>query len=369
MRERNRSAEAVVSDVQGEVEGRAPVEPKWSDRTLDDVLVEFERVRTLSASATQITFRDLSRLRLNANSNATIQRMRSDPLTGGDVTKVSLANGDFYALLNQLSNKSTFEIDVPGVETTTNSANFWIKNDDSGARFVNCDAEDLEIERNGEPITVGENEGVVLSDATTAQTEALTAPLPQAPGVGDLAKRFNAMISQLAERLELMKFVSCGTMSAIQKADQDGMHRGGERRRVSVIFTDIRGYTEFSECVPPKVVIEALNQYFVVQTDIVEDHGGDFDKFVGDALVAVFEDKDMEARAVSCSVGIAEAMVGLLEKYPDYDLHVGIGGASGEVVMDATGAWERMDFTVLGSTVNLSARLCSKADPGQVLLD
>lgn len=369
MRECNRSAEAVVSDVQGKVEGRAPVEPKWSDRTPDDILVEFERVRTLSASATQITFRDLSRLRLNANSNATIQRMRSDPLTGGEVTKVSLANGDFYALLNQLSDKSTFEIDVPGVETTTNSANFWIKNDDSGARFVNCDAEDLEIERNGEPITVGENDGVVLSDATTAQTEALTAPLPQAPGVGDLAKRFNAMISQLAERLELMKFVSCGTKSAIQKADQDGMHRGGERRRVSVIFTDIRGYTEFSECVPPKVVIEALNQYFVVQNDIVADHGGDFDKFVGDALVVVFEDKDMEARAVSCSVGIAEAMVGLLEKYPDYDLHVGIGVASGEVVMDATGAWERMDFTVLGSTVNLSARLCSKADPGQVLLD
>ena len=187
--------------------------------------------------------------------------------------------------------------------------------------------------------------------------------------IGDLAKSFNAMISQLAERLELMKFVSRGTMSAIQKADQVGMHRGGERRRVSVIFTDIRGYTEFSERVPPEVVIEALNQYFDVQTDIVEDHGGDVDKFVGDALVAVFEGKDMEARAVSCSVGIAEAMAGLLEKYPEYNLHVGIGVASGEVVMGAMGARERMDFTVLGSTVNLSARLCSKADPGQVLLD
>lgn len=187
--------------------------------------------------------------------------------------------------------------------------------------------------------------------------------------IGDLAKSFNAMISQLAERLELMKFVSRGTMSAIQKADQDGMHRGGERRRVSVIFTDIRGYTEFSERVPPEVVIEALNQYFDVQADIVEDHGGDVDKFVGDALVAVFEGKDMEARAVSCSVGIVEAMAGLLEKYPEYNLHVGIGVASGEVVMGAMGARERMDFTVLGSTVNLSARLCSKADPGQVLLD
>lgn len=182
--QRDRSAEAIVSDVQGDVEGRAPAEPKWSGRDLEDVLVEFERVRTLSDSTTQITFRDLSRLRLNANSNATIQRMRSDPLTGGEVTKVSLAEGDFYALLNQLSDKSTFEIAVPGIETTTNSADFWIKNDQSGARFVNYDAADLEIRRGDEAITVGENEGVVVSGTQTARAQVLTAPLPIEPDLG-----------------------------------------------------------------------------------------------------------------------------------------------------------------------------------------
>lgn len=187
--------------------------------------------------------------------------------------------------------------------------------------------------------------------------------------IGDLADRFNQMIAHLGERLELMKFVSRGTVSAIQKADETGMHRGGERRRVSVIFTDIRGYTEFSERVPPETVIEALNSYFDVQTAIVEDHGGDVDKFVGDALVAVFEGDDMESRAVCCSVQITAAMVKLLDEFPEYDLHVGIGVASGEAVMGAMGARERMDFTVLGTTVNRSARLCSKADPGQVLID
>lgn len=85
--QRDRSAEAVVSDVQGAVEGRTPVEPTWSTRAANDVLVEFERLRTLSGSTAQVTFRDLSRLRLNPNSNATIQRMRSDPLTGGEVTR------------------------------------------------------------------------------------------------------------------------------------------------------------------------------------------------------------------------------------------------------------------------------------------
>ncbi|WP_263827655.1 FecR domain-containing protein [Ruegeria aquimaris] len=182
--QRDRSAEAVVSDVQGDVEGRAPIEPSWSDRELNDVLVEFERVRTLSSSTTQITFRDLSRLRLNPNSNATIQRMRSDPLTGGEVTKVSLAEGDFYALLNQLSEKTTFEIEVPGIETKTNSADFWIKKDQSGARFVNYDQPGLEIEENGRKIDVGQGEGVVITGAGAQRATVLNSPRLSAPDLG-----------------------------------------------------------------------------------------------------------------------------------------------------------------------------------------
>lgn len=182
--QRDRAAEAIVSDVQGRVEGRTPVEPQWSNRRLNDVLVEFERLRTLSSSTTQITFRDLSRLRLNPNSNATIQRMRTDPLTGGEVTKVSLVNGDFYALLNQLSEKTQFEIEVPGVETTTNSADFWIKNDASGARFVNYDSPQLEVSTGDSTILVGENEGVVLTSQGAERTEVLNAPRLTSPRPG-----------------------------------------------------------------------------------------------------------------------------------------------------------------------------------------
>lgn len=180
--QRDRSAEAVVSDVQGKVEGRPPAEPAWSNRDLNDVLVEFERMRTLSNSTTQITFRDLSRLRLNANSNATIQRMRSDPLTGGEVTKVSLAEGDFYALLNQLSDNTSFEIDVPGVKTTTDSTDFWIKNDRQGASFVNYDQSELEIQQGAEKLLVGEGEGVVLTGQGARRADVLggvTLKLPE----------------------------------------------------------------------------------------------------------------------------------------------------------------------------------------------
>ncbi len=187
--------------------------------------------------------------------------------------------------------------------------------------------------------------------------------------IGDLASRFNRMIGQLGQRLELMKFVSHGTMSAIRAADNKGVSLGGERRSVSVVFTDIRGYTAFSEKVSPEVVIEALNRYFDVQTEVVEKYHGDVDKFIGDALVAVFEGEGKEQRAVTCSVEIIEAMADLLGTYPEYNMNLGLGVASGEVVLGAMGARDRMDFTVLGSTVNLSARLCSNADPGQVLVD
>ena len=163
--QRDRAAEAVVSDAQGSVEGRAPDQPRWSERSAQDVLVEFERLRTLSASTAQVTFRDLSRLRLNPNSNAVIQRMRSDPLTGGEVTKVSLVNGDFYALLNQLGDRTNFEVAVPGLETATQSADFWIKHDDEGSRFTNYDAAALEITRGAEKISIGENEGAVVPNS------------------------------------------------------------------------------------------------------------------------------------------------------------------------------------------------------------
>jgi hypothetical protein len=179
--QRDRSAEAVVSDVQGDVQGRAPAEPRWSGRNLNDILIEFERVRTLSGSTTQITFRDLSRLRLNANSNATIQRMRSDPLTGDEVTKVSLVDGDFYAVLNQLSDKTAFEIDVPGVETKTNSSDFWVKNDTSGAKFVNYDQASLEVRQGDTAVVIGENEGVVLNRDGAQTADVLDSPVLSRP--------------------------------------------------------------------------------------------------------------------------------------------------------------------------------------------
>lgn len=186
--------------------------------------------------------------------------------------------------------------------------------------------------------------------------------------IGDLAGRMNTMIGELSERIALMKFVSRETVTAIRAAGTTPLDRGGERRRVAVLFSDIRGYTAFSETVAPEIVVEALNLYLEAQTAIIEAQGGDVDKFVGDEVVALFQGEGMEARAVASALEIQRAMPALLEAHPEWDLHVGIGVNAGEVVLGAIGARERMDFTVLGDTVNLASRLCDAAPADAVLV-
>jgi adenylate cyclase len=186
--------------------------------------------------------------------------------------------------------------------------------------------------------------------------------------IGELAGRFNDMIAQLGERFQLLKFVSAGTLGAIQETRGEGVTLGGEQVRVTSFFADIRGYTQFTEGRPPEVVVQVLNQYFQRLADIVIAHNGDIDKYVGDQIMAVFQGNDMARDAVACASAFQQAMHALGEEHPDADLEIGIGISLGEVVMGAMGSTQRMDYTVLGDTVNLAARLCAHASPGQTLV-
>lgn len=182
--------------------------------------------------------------------------------------------------------------------------------------------------------------------------------------IGDLAKRFNEMIVQLAERFELQKFVSQGTMKAISGSSDREVSLGGERRSVAILFADIRGYTAFSETREPEEVVEVLNSYFQRITDIVVANHGDIDKFVGDEIMAVFGGANQSKHAVECSLAIMQVMeeMRLTSKA---DLRIGIGVNVGEVVVGAMGSNQRKDFTVLGDHVNLAARLCGQAGPDE----
>ena len=186
--------------------------------------------------------------------------------------------------------------------------------------------------------------------------------------IGDLAQRINTMIVQINERFQLAKFVSGGTIAAIQKSDAEGVKLGGERREVAILFADIRGYTAFSESRDPELVVEVLNYYFQRQADLVAEHHGDIDKFVGDQIMAVFHGDDMAANSVACSLAIQDVMVELGAEHPEWGLDIGIGVDMGEVVMGAMGSKQRMDYTVLGDHVNLAARLCSYAAAKETII-
>lgn len=96
--------------------------------------------------------------------------------------------------------------------------------------------------------------------------------------IGDLAQRMNDMVVGLNERFQLAKFVSSGTLGAIKLSDDQGVRRGGERRSVTSVFYDIRGYTAFAERHDTEVVVEVLNLYFQNLSELVVSHGGDIDK-------------------------------------------------------------------------------------------
>lgn len=186
--------------------------------------------------------------------------------------------------------------------------------------------------------------------------------------IGDLAARMNEMIRGLLERFHLEKFVSGGTLDAVKSSADSGVELGGVRRRLTVFFSDIRGFTAFSEGVEPEVVVEMLNTFLREQARIVKEFRGDIDKYVGDELVAVFQGDEMVENAVRCAIKIQGEIERLRGEHPEWDISVGIGINTGDVVMGAMGSEDRMDYTILGDTVNVGARLCSAAGRGQTLL-
>ncbi len=166
---RDVEAEARLSDRQGWVEGQKIQENSWTQRELNAVLNEQEKLRTLSSSTAQVVFRDASRLRLNANSQAVIERMRADPLQRSEDAQISLVQGDFYALLASESNRNRLEVTLPNADATIDSGSFWVSQDQSGAKFSNFDVKPVSVTAAGETTVLGRNEGAVIRNGSAPQ--------------------------------------------------------------------------------------------------------------------------------------------------------------------------------------------------------
>lgn len=150
---------------------------------------------------------------------------------------------------------------------------------------------------------------------------------------------------------------------------------GGELKDLTIFFSDIRGFTAMSEKHTPEEVVSVLNEYLEAMTKEIFDFQGTIDKFVGDEIMAYFGaplyPENHEGRAVHAAVKMHETLSKLQRKWASEGrpiLKIGVGINTGEVVMGNIGSEHYMDFTLIGDNVNLGARLCSKAQPGEILI-
>lgn len=155
-------------------------------------------------------------------------------------------------------------------------------------------------------------------------------------------------------------------------ADPGSVRLGGERKRATMFFADIRGFTALAARLPAERVVEILNAYFDEAVKIVFAHDGMLDKFYGDGLMAVFGTPrtrdDDAARALAAAIQLHDVMAKLGPTLA-YPLKISVGLATGDVVAGHLGSAQRMDYTVIGDAVNLANGLQSAAPAGAIYCD
>ena len=197
--------------------------------------------------------------------------------------------------------------------------------------------------------------------------------------IGSLALSFNEMTKGLKqkERVEGLfgKYLSPDVAKKVlAEQSLDGILKG-EKSTLSVMFTDIRGFTPMSRGMDPQELINLLNSHFDESIDIIDRYGGTLDKFIGDAIMAFFgapvHYEDFYMRAINAAVQMQRAT----EKFNfqrkvegKEPIHIGIGINTGDVVVGNIGSNKRLEYTVIGETVNLANRQCSVAKKGQVII-
>lgn len=182
-------------------------------------------------------------------------------------------------------------------------------------------------------------------------------PVMAADEIGELSHDFNRMAHGLAEREELRAafstYVDGSTVDLILSGQ---FPPEGVEVDVSILFTDVQGFTSYSETASAREVIAALNAQFELMVPIIERHGGHVDKFIGDGMMAVFGAPELHPdhadRAVDAAIEISQALRGVEDVLP-----VGLGINSGVVVAGSVGGAGRLNFSVIGDAVNTAARV------------
>lgn len=198
----------------------------------------------------------------------------------------------------------------------------------------------------------------------------LTLPYMGDDELGRLSQTFNDMVRGLREREKMQAYVSESVLEAVQGQADDSL-RDGRRVEVSVLFSDIRNFTGLSEKNSPEVVFALLNEFFGGIEPIIRANYGRVDKYIGDAVMAVFHHSEPEHHTLS-AVKAAFAMkefVADMAKNSRYfskkNIDIGVGISTGTVLLGDVGSSRRKDLTVIGDEVNLASRLETASKKGR----
>lgn len=194
--------------------------------------------------------------------------------------------------------------------------------------------------------------------------------------ISTLSHGFEKMVLALKDREKirgvLNKVVSKEVASEILKSR---VELGGEERVVTILFSDIRGFTKMTENIQPRTLITLMNTYLSEMCHIIDEQGGVVDKFVGDEVMALYgaplECQDQAIKAITSALWMVKSLKNTNEKRDIHGLphvEIGIGIHTGNVVAGNVGSETRLNYTVLGANVNLASRLCSVAKGMQILV-
>jgi class 3 adenylate cyclase len=203
--------------------------------------------------------------------------------------------------------------------------------------------------------------------------------------LGTLGRAFDSMavtlegkerelVAQAQVRAALSRYLSPDVVELVV-SNPDKLRLGGERREVTILFADVVGFTKLSESQPPEIIVALLNELFTFATEIIQRRGGIIDKFIGDCIMAVWgtpqSHEDDAMRAVQAAEDLRRWLDVGNRRWRErwgIEIQLAIGIHTGPAVAGNVGSEKRMEYTVIGDTVNVAARLESLAQPGQILV-
>jgi len=196
-------------------------------------------------------------------------------------------------------------------------------------------------------------------------------------------KQVEAELQRLAEQVELSKrfiretfgrYLTDEVVATVLESPT-GLQMGGEKRKITMLMADLRGFTSLSERLAPERVVAILNRYLTTMVAIIKKYQGTIDEFIGDAIFVLFGaptwQEDDAQRAVACAAAMQLAMASINEQNRQDDLpeiEMGIGVHTGQVVVGNIGSPARLKYGVVGSHVNLTSRIQSYTTGGQILI-